>query len=525
MDNIDVAVECLLEHLNDEIHVVVDSDVDGYTSAAMLILYLKDQNPRINISFHLHTRKQHGLSVDIEIPNTADLVVIPDAGTNDVIQCKKLHDGGADIIILDHHIQELDNPYAIVINNQSCEYANKELSGAGITYKFLQAIDNELWTSFAEKYIDLAAIGNIGDVMDMRSYETKYLADKGISLISNPLIKELCDQNSFKIKAVPTVHDIQFYVVPAINAVIRAGSESDKELMFTALLGSKESFKYKKRGESEPVDETICERVVRISNNIRTRQSKACKQGQEAIESFIERYGQNESKVLFVNVTDTLEDIYTGLTAMKVAEEYTRPCLLLRVSKEDNDIYGGSGRNINNGQINNLKSFLESTGCFEKVMGHENAFGVEIKKENIPKAIAACNEALKDFPISKSYRCDFIIDCQELSVQIVRKIDGLARLWGQGVDEPYIAVENIQVDKNQIALMGRQSDTIKWTDENTGIAFVKFSCADDDPILQAINDFNDSTKSFVLNAVGRASINVYKSMATPQFVITEYEVL
>ena len=108
--------------------------------------------------------------------------LVPDAGTNDIEPCKALNKAGIDVIILDHHIAETENPYAIVVNNQTCGYTNKEFSGAGITYKFLQAIDEELWTSFADKYIDLAAIGNIADVMDMRSYETKYIADKGIAV-------------------------------------------------------------------------------------------------------------------------------------------------------------------------------------------------------------------------------------------------------------------------------------------------------------------------------------------------------
>lgn len=301
LENIDVAVSCLLGYLDDEIHVVVDCDVDGYTSAAMLISYLKDQKKDINITYHLHSGKQHGLQSDIEIPKSARLVIVPDAGTNDIEPCKALNKAGIDVIILDHHIAETENPYAIVVNNQTCGYTNKEFSGAGITYKFLQAIDEELWTSFADKYIDLAAIGNIADVMDMRSYETKYIADKGIALISNPLIKQLCEQNSFKIKADPTIHDIQFYIVPAINAVIRAGKLAEKELMFRALLGEYETFKYKKRGEKEATEESICERVVRLATNIRNRQSKACKQGQDAIRDFIERYNQRGNKILFVN--------------------------------------------------------------------------------------------------------------------------------------------------------------------------------------------------------------------------------
>lgn len=158
-------------------------------------------------------------------------------------------------------------------------------------------------------------------------------------------------------------------------------------------------------------------------------------------------------------------------------------------------------------------------------MGHENAFGVEIKKENIPKAIQLCNERLKDSPISKSYKCDFIIGNQDLTFPLVKKIDGMSRCWGQMVEEPYIAVEGVHLDKKQVSLIGKQSNTLKWKDEETGVEFVKFSCNETDPIYQALNEPYDSTASFDINIVGRASINVYKSMATPQFIIIEYEVL
>ena len=69
-----------------------------------------------------------------------------------------------------------------------------------------------------------------------------------------------------------------------------------------------ETFKYKKRGEKEATEESICERVVRLATNIRNRQSKACKQGQDAIRDFIERYNQRGNKILFVNVTGLLDE-------------------------------------------------------------------------------------------------------------------------------------------------------------------------------------------------------------------------
>ena len=59
----------------------------------------------------------------------------------------------------------------------SNSYPNKCLCGAGVVYRFLQALDNENWNEFADDYLDLCALANISDVMDMRSFATRYFTD------------------------------------------------------------------------------------------------------------------------------------------------------------------------------------------------------------------------------------------------------------------------------------------------------------------------------------------------------------
>lgn len=86
-----------------------------------------------------HVAKQHGLASDIKVPESTSLLVIPDAGSNDVMQCQELSKA-MDIIILDHHICDAPNPYATVVNNQMCDYPNKDLSGVGIVYKFCRLL-------------------------------------------------------------------------------------------------------------------------------------------------------------------------------------------------------------------------------------------------------------------------------------------------------------------------------------------------------------------------------------------------
>lgn len=59
--------------------VVVDSDVDGYTSGAIISLLLKQINLRSNISYVLHPGKEHGIVLE-DIPEDTDLIIVPDAG-------------------------------------------------------------------------------------------------------------------------------------------------------------------------------------------------------------------------------------------------------------------------------------------------------------------------------------------------------------------------------------------------------------------------------------------------------------
>lgn len=94
-----------------------------------------------------------------EIDTTYSLVIIPDAGSNDSIECTSLKQKGINIIILDHHLCDVKNPDAIVINNQLSDYPNKELSGVGVVWQFCRYIDSLMNTGYAENYLDLVALG------------------------------------------------------------------------------------------------------------------------------------------------------------------------------------------------------------------------------------------------------------------------------------------------------------------------------------------------------------------------------
>lgn len=157
----------------------MDSDADGFTSSAILINYLHDLFPawvENNLTYILHTGKQHGLNdhiddlIEKEKWNSKfGLVIIPDAGSNDTEECTRLKKEGVKTIVLDHHLCDVKNPDAIVINNQLSNYPNKDFSGVGIVWQFCRYLDKLLQTNYADNYLDLVALGNCADMMSMTS--------------------------------------------------------------------------------------------------------------------------------------------------------------------------------------------------------------------------------------------------------------------------------------------------------------------------------------------------------------------
>lgn len=529
LDDIEYAVMMLNKHLwkKSTISILVDCDVDGFTSASMMFQYLKAIGYFGKINVLHHSGKEHGLSKEIEVPPETTLLIIPDAGSNDVEQCKELRDKGIDILILDHHICDRENPYAVIVNNQNGTYPNKELSGAGVVYKFLQAVDEDNWTNVADRYLDLVAVGNIGDVMDMHSHETKRLCTKGLARIVNPMICALIEANSFNIKGDPTINDVQFYIVPMMNALIRVGSSEQKKRMFRAMVGEEQTFQYTPtRGKNAGVtiDETLAQHVARECSSCKYQQNKMRDKAIPELQEAIKRNGADKSKVLFCDSTGVLDSRLTGVVAIKLAEMYSRPCVLLRDFADEPDVYGGSMRNPDGSPIEDFKKFLTNTGDFESVSGHENAAGVRIKKENIFKAITDCDELLKDTVMDNATVFDFVFDYDQLGIALIKKMHEMQNVWAPGIPEPLFLIQKIPLTHDSCKPMGKNGNMWRFSDEENGIDFVCF--ADNGRMIDWINnDFYGGQEEKYINAVCRLSLNQYGNKVTPQAQIVDFEVI
>lgn len=519
LDNIDKAVKLYLKHLEDKITIVVDCDADGYTSAAMIYQYTKRINPNADITYLLHTGKQHGLSADIQIPGDTKLLIIPDAGSNDVSQCEILSNNGVDILILDHHQVDIENPWAVIVNNQiSKDYSNKDLCGAGIIYKFLQAVDDEMWEDKADDYLDLVALANISDLMDVRSFETKRLIEKGLKFIVNKCFQTFIDAQSFSIGGRLNMKAIAFSITPLINAMCRCGSQEEKDILFRAFIETNETFKYKKRNDPNEVTEDIYNRAVRLCKNVKARQDKVVKKLLPDLCNQIETKSINNDPVMFVRLGDNVSNVFTGLVAMKLADKYKKSTLLLH--KSGDNIYSGSARNFDNSPILNLKDTLLGIGGFEFCQGHDNAFGCKIKKENILATIKQCREKLKDLDFGEM-NVDFELDFTDFDIGFIHEIDDLTDFYGTGIKQPLVVINNIMLERIQGTVMGKDNSTWKFI-TNDNIAFIKFKNSENDNVLNFIDSNKDK---IIINAICDVSISDYKGVRTPQAIIKSYEVV
>lgn len=541
LDKIEDAVECFMLHYEqrNKIGVLVDSDVDGYTSAASMINYIKKLDEEYPVDYILHNEtKGHGLGelgTDVIIPDDIKLLIIPDASTNDFKACRTLLDRGLDIIILDHHLADKEgiknSKQCIIVNNQMSEnYPNKDLSGVGIVYKFLQALDDELWEEYADDFLDLVALGNIADSMDAKSYETRQLINKGTKSLKNKELLALIKSQDFSINGIVNMHTISWFIASVINGCIRNGSLSEKELLFRAFIETDEVFENKKKATKDRpamiVEETIYDRAARLSKNAKARQDKT---RDKVFTQILEKKDEVEdNKVAIFDVTDILENKgLTGVVAMKVADKLNKPCLLVKESydKKNNKILTGSGRNINNSPVGNLKSTLSSTGMFRYVSGHASAFGVGFNATMLEKINKALNDKLKDVIYDSSYIVDYILKPEQVSFELCYELSQLDDYVGNGIDEPLIAVEGFKINRENCKMFGKTTNTIRITDNDSGITYVQFFCKEGNPIFDWLNDSWSECEEMIINIIGSPGINDYNGIKTPQITIKDIEVV
>lgn len=528
--NIEAGAKMLVSHIaqGNKVLVQIDSDCDGFTSAAVLINYLNCLFPGFvqnNVFYRPHTNKAHGI-IPETIPDDVKLVIAPDSSSNEFDIHKELHDRGVDVLVIDHHNTTHYSEYACVINNQMDGYPTKSLSGVGMVYKFCSYLDSLLHVDYADQYLDLVALGILADVMDLRDFETRYLVDTGLTNVRNPFLRGMVAKQDFQLKGKLTPHGVSFYIAPGVNAITRVGTVEEKLMLFESMLEFRayEQIPSTKRGCKGQM-ETRVEQACRNCTNIRNRQNKARDASLEIIERIIEEKNLLENQVLAVKLEGKNESNrnITGLIANQIMGKYQRPVLILNRTVHDEDpdnvyiTWDGSGRNANGTDLTNFQEFLNESGYFEFAEGHDNAFGVSIRDEYFNDFIKYANEKLKDVDFSPKYTPDVIYFANMVHGSEILKLADLGHIWGQGVEEPTVVITDVKVDKNNLNLFGSTLKIALPSDE--GISLVKFRSSNEE-----YESLYSELGCVTINVVGKCSRNTGWD-DKPQIIIDDYEIV
>ena len=540
LDHMQEGYELYKKHLENgsKIMICVDCDVDGFTSAAVFYCYfmdhLKEKYPNVEFMYHIPEGKEHGLRSIMNFftgNKICDLIVLPDSSSNDYEQHAELKSMGYDILVLDHHDANKYSDDAIVINNQLSEdYPNKAASGVGIVYKFLQFFDAMENIDGANDYIDLVALGEISDMMNMNTEENRYICTAGLSSIKNILFKTIVKKQCYSMFGIyeaswsdsyytngdVTQIKVAFYVTPLINALIRVGTDAEKEMLFRGFIEGNKEIASTKRGAKGEI-ETIAEQCTRNCVNARSRQNREKDKAIELLDIQIMNDCLDENKILILNADDlNVSTNLTGLIAMGIAAKYKKPTLLGRISPDG--FLKGSIRGREESELKDFKAFLKESGLTSMVEGHANAAGFELKSNNISKLYDYANDVLANIDFNEGfYDADFVVSGNYSDItNLVYDIGIHSNLWGQQNKEPVIVVENITIPKSQIKTMGSKGDTLKFVFNN--MTYLIFKAQD---VIEQINSFSGDTLN--ITCAGRAAINTWGGKTTPQIYVDEIE--
>ncbi len=389
LDNMEEGYQLLMKHLKGDrkILIVIDPDVDGFTSAALIYNYLKE-NFACECDYHIPDGKEHGLRSIMQLfsgERRWDLIICPDSASNDYTEHKLLKEMGYDILVLDHHEATKYSEDAVVINNQLSEkYSNKELSGVGVVYKFLEYIERKQdWLQYSKHYLDLVAVGEISDMMLMHTPENRFICDYGLSHFNNIGLIELIRYRKYSLYSKRTEEkltveeinenpltqiQVAFYIAPLINSLIRIGNEYDKERLFLALTDGNKQVNSTRHGE-DGLTESIAVQNARKCGSTKQKQDTIKKNAGEELSVQVLNHCLDENKIIILNADElNAPNTMTGLCAAGVCSQYKKPVLLGRLSP-DGKYLKGSGRNVSGTEFTDFRQFLIDSGLVEFAQG------------------------------------------------------------------------------------------------------------------------------------------------------------
>ncbi|WP_282036135.1 single-stranded-DNA-specific exonuclease RecJ [Saccharicrinis aurantiacus] len=355
---------------NEKVYIYGDYDVDGTTSVALVYSFLSKYIN--NIDFYIPNRYEEGYGVSIKgIDHFAEqgstLVIALDCGVKAGEKIDYAKEKGIDFIICDHHTPGDTLPNAVACldpKRKDCEYPDKNLSGCGVGFKFLQAYCqfNNIAPDSLYNYLDLLVVSIASDIVPI-SGENRVLAHFGLNkLNTNPCVGL---KHIIKIAGMQgrefTISDIVFKIGPRINAAGRIDSGNDAVRLLICeddQFASEMSIDIDKCNDTRKgLDRDITQQALdAISNNPELKDRK--------------------STVLF---EPEWHKGVIGIVASRLTESYYRPTIIMTESK---GFATGSARSVDGFDL--YKAIDSCSDLLENFGGHMYAAGLTMKIENIP---------------------------------------------------------------------------------------------------------------------------------------------
>lgn len=356
MSGMKEAKELITRARDEEWRVAVfgDYDADGIGALAILSRALRE----FGIEPYLHVPERtdgYGLTVsaidkifDEFLP---DLFITVDCGISCAEEVNYIREQGAYVIVTDHHELPKELPDCIVVNpKMKDDYPYDNLAGAGVAFKLAAALIGEK----AYGLLDFCALSTVADSVPLLG-ENRDIVAEGVKRIAKnprPAFAALLGNNS-EINA----QTLAFTLAPRLNAAGRMGDAASALRLFTS-----------------DDEEEIYSLAAKLTAYNAERQ-KYCEELHAEADSIVREKGAFKRIVMACG--EHWNAGFVGIVAARLAEEYSRPCLLF---VKNGNMYRGSARSVEG--VNIFEALSACSQYIEEFGGHAQAAGINVKEEN-----------------------------------------------------------------------------------------------------------------------------------------------
>lgn len=419
------------------IRIIGDYDIDGVMSTYILLRGLTRLGAKVDTYIPDRIADGYGIHLPLiekALEDQIDTILTCDNGIAAAGEIGFAKENGITVIVTDHHEvpfmvegerkKELLPPADAIVNPKQaeCGYPNKNLCGAAVAYKLIQALYEEYGLS-AEEFIELAAVATVGDVMDLQG-ENRVLVKEGLKRLAhtwNSGLRELIRANGLEDKKLTAYH-IGFVIGPCLNASGRLDTAQR----------SLELLKCEDPGQAA----RLAGDLVDINQSRKALTAQGVEQAVEMVESTSLR----DDRVLVVYLPDCHESL-AGIIAGRLREKYYRPVLVLTKGEQS---VKGSGRSIEA-----YSMFEALTQCRELLLqfgGHPMAAGLSIEEENVPRLRKKLNEqcTLTEEELRPKITIDVAMPFSYIRRELVDQLE-LLEPFGKGNTKPVFAQKGVRV--------------------------------------------------------------------------------